>query len=279
MPILRINLTPARPASVAKALRQLFPDEFIGKSLQGGEWSFLFVEDFSDTDRARAVILGEEVVDLPSEFEIPEDVTEPDVPKIYALAKEEAKEKHFHNINYNTELIQPLYRTDTFGEPGLLTKVEWYSDLAKTDLVLVVDRVYTVQPGIGLVAKSTTRTWINNDDTPHELIKDLGTVPYTPSASRSATKRRRQNVIDSLEQDVIGLLAQSGGDFAQGIELAQRFLAELAAPIDVFYKSGYTVDLINLISQPEVQEMYPFLVAEVQPGVTVAQFIASSLTY
>ena len=275
----QIRLTPENPANAVKSLRQLFPEEFIGQSVRGGAWTFLFVDGFSDIDRARSVILGEEVVVLPIEFEIPEDVNAPDVPKIYALAREEAKEKHFHNINYNTELAQPLYRTDTFGEPGLLTKVEWYSDLAKTDLVLVVDRVYTVQQGIGLVAKSTTRTWINNDNTPHELIKDLGTVPYTPSASRSATKRRRQNVIDSLEQDVIGLLAQSGGDFAQGIELAQRFLAELAAPIDVFYKSGYTVDLINLISQPEVQEMYPFLVAEVQPGVTVAQFIASSLTY
>ena len=275
----QITLIPADPINVTRKLFHVFPEEFIGTSVQGSAWTFLFREGFSDVDRAEAVVLGDEVVKLPIEFEIPEDVNAPDVPKIYALAKEEAKEKHFHNINYNTELAQPLYRTDTFGEPGLLTKVEWYSDLAKTDLVLVVDRVYTVQPGIGLVAKSTTRTWINNDDTPHELVKNLGTVPYTPSASRSATKRRRQNVIDSLEQDVIGLLAQSGGDFAQGIELAQRFLAELAAPIDVFYKSGYTVDLINLISQPEVQEMYPFLVAEVQPGVTVAQFIASSLTY
>ena len=275
----QITLIPADPINVTRKLFHVFPEEFIGTSVQGSAWTFLFREGFSDVDRAEAVVLGDEVVKLPIEFEVPEDVNAPDVPKIYALAKEEAKEKHFHNINYNTELAQPLYRTDTFGEPGLLTKVEWYSDLAKTDLVLVVDRVYTVQPGIGLVAKSTTRTWINNDDTPHELVKNLGTVPYTPSASRSATKRRRQNVIDSLEQDVIGLLAQSGGDFAQGIELAQRFLAELAAPIDVFYKSGYTVDLINLISQPEVQEMYPFLVAEVQPGVTVAQFIASSLTY
>ena len=133
-------------------------------------------------------------------------------------------------------------------------------------------------PVVGLVSKRTVRTWINNDGSENPLKKDLGEIPYSPSGSRSATKRRRENVIDSLEQNVIALLAQGGGG-AAAVGLAQSFLVDLSADIDAFYKSGSEQRIVDRLQTGELDESYPFLTQQIQPGVTVVDFIVSQLTY
>lgn len=267
------------PQDITEKLVAVFGDKYIGSSFDGSAWAFKFAEDFVETSRAQGIIDGTESPAVAVEFAVPDDLDAPGVPKIYALALSEARDKHFHNIDYKRELTSPLFRRDFFEVPGLLTRIEWFRDEQLTDKVLVVSREYTTVPVVGITAKRTIRTWINNDGTENALAKDLGSVPYSPSGARAATKRRRENVIDSLEQDVITLLTSAGGDVQASIDLAQAFLVDLSADIDAFYKSGSIARITERLADASVLAAYPFLSTELQPGVTVGAYIVGALNY
>jgi hypothetical protein len=115
--------------------------------------------------------------------------------KIVGLAREEAKKKHFHNINYEIDVVESLYPKRTF-KFGALVNVEWYSDPELTDLVLDVDMTYNYDVLGFAVDREVTRTWIKNDGTPHEDVK-VTTKDYTINPQDQldeAITRRTNNV-------------------------------------------------------------------------------------
>jgi hypothetical protein len=90
--------------------------------------------------------------------------------KILIFAKEEAKNKHFHNIDYTIELDRNLVpkRHFVFGE---LRKVDWFSDPEMTDLVLTTEYVYT-RNALGFAeSRVSTRTWYMTNGEPHPRQK------------------------------------------------------------------------------------------------------------
>lgn len=157
--------------------------------------------------------------------------------KIHVLAKDEARDKHPHNINYKTELKQALYPKRTFVQ-GELQKVEWYCDQAATDKVLETSMTY-VRDAFGFAtSRTTTRTWFRQDGTSFEepkVTEKIYTLNYNDQIVEG--KRRRQNIVDGIQLPVMGMLVEvlhptpqvqvllMGRDFLDRMELYfQRFI-------------------------------------------------------
>lgn len=89
-----------------------------------------------------------------------------EVPKICALYKGDMFSKHFHSMNYKTELSSNLYPKMTFSF-GALTNVKWYSDEALTDIVLNVDVTYNYDVLGFATDRTVVRTWFMINDEAH----------------------------------------------------------------------------------------------------------------
>lgn len=205
-------------------------------------------------------------------------------PLIVSLAKHEAKEKHFHNIDYKKEIDHKLQMTVTFAEPGLMTKAELFSDDAKTINVLDVEREYDIDAVSGkIIKKKTVRKYYNEDGSLNPEFKDTGWYTYTEEESRAATHRRRVNITNKLEADMLNLLVQAaGGDAAQqaqNVAGGAAFMKALAPAINVFHLSGDISDIVTFVSDAGNQAVFTFLTDEVAPGVQAYQFIIAGVTY
>lgn len=212
------------------------------------------------------------------------DVNSYSVPRIIRLARYEAKEKHFHNIDYKKELENKLQMTVTFSEPGLMTQADLFEDEAKTIPVLSVKREYNIDATSGkIVAKKTTREYYNENGTINNYIKDTGWYNYTDEESRAATHRRRVNITNKLEADLLAMLVAGaqGNAEAEAANIAggAMFMKALTPAVSVFHLSGDISDIVSYVSNTVNQTTYPFLLADVAPGVKAYQFIIAGVTY
>jgi hypothetical protein len=198
-------------------------------------------------------------------------------PKISRLVKNK-NNKHFHDIDYTLELNTVLHRTEYFGEKGLLTKVEYYGDLDKTDKVLEFNRTYIHNPVQGVTHKHTKRTYYNVDGTVNSSISDKGLYKYTENQSRKATLRRRENIIFNIEKVIIQVIIDESPDqdLNSNMILASEFVSEISTSKNNFISSGNPTSLLTKIA---TSTNYPFLTWEVSEGVSVEQFINSEVIY
>lgn len=208
----------------------------------------------------------------------------PKEPRIIALQIDDSG-AHFHKINYKKDLVLSLQKTITFGDPGLMTLAEYFEDKEKTIRVLNVSRQYQIDPLSGkLIAKKTTRVYFNEDDSENEEIKQPESwYFYTPEESRNATHRRRTNITNKLEADMLNLLVQSaGGDptaTQASVQLGAAFIAELSPAINTFHLSGNTQAIVDFLNFEGTMAAYQFLSAPIAPGVTAKDFIIAGVTY
>jgi len=206
-----------------------------------------------------------------------------DQPRIVALQIDD-QGQHFHKINYKKDLIKTLQKTVIFGQPGLLTEATFYEDDEKTIPVLQVTREYQSDSVTGkLLKKRTKRKHWNEDGTENTEIKDGGWYTYTPEESRAATHRRRENITNKLESDMLDLLSSSAqGDpevEEQNIAAGAAFMAALSPEITKFHLSGKKDGIEAFVSNTMNHTLYPFLLADVAPGVKAYQFIIAGVTY
>ena len=123
--------------------------------------------------------------------------------KIYSIAKEEAKYKHFHNIDYKKELSQSLIPKRTVVQ-GEVTQVDWYKsldgDMNPVDLVLKVEVAYTRDASGFATSRVTTRTWYNEDESEHAEKKITNKYYFVnPSDMIDEGLRRRKLLVNSLQ--------------------------------------------------------------------------------
>lgn len=208
---------------------------------------------------------------------------EPGAPRIVALQLEQ-EEKHFHKINYKKDINVALQKTITFGQPGLVTKADLFEDEAKTILILSVEREYDIEASTGkLLRKKTTRKYYCEDGSVHPETKDVGWYTYTGEESRAATHRRRVNVTNKLEDDMLEILkAAAGGNSTQeeaNIAAGALFLGALSPALNVFHISGDSSGIVNFVSDTNNQTTYTFLLADIGGGVLAHQFISAGVTY
>lgn len=175
------------------------------------------------------------------------NATEYTYPKIYNLVDSSLADKHFHSINYKTELTSNLHPKRTFSK-GELIKVEWYSDTDLTDLVLIVDVNYTRGELTLSTERTTTRTWINTDnqENPNKKIT-LKKYSISPVLMYKEAAVRRSNVIEELKYNLITLLSSDGSKtVAESAETGRLIMNSHKTAIDN-YIQNYSLDLLTNI--------------------------------
>ena len=129
-------------------------------------------------------------------------------PKVYQLSSPK-KEMHFHDLNYNMELDISLYPKRTMVQ-GEVTHVDWYADELLTNKVIEVDVAYVRDANGFAVSRTTTRTWINGNDTPNPDVK-VTHKNYTINSIEQINegKRRRGNIVNSIQIPTMGLMMEA----------------------------------------------------------------------
>lgn len=201
-------------------------------------------------------------------------------PKIFDYLVD--KGKPLHSIDHNIDLTITPRKKEVYGttlaEKGLLKKKEYYSDDAFSDLLFYIDYDYQKDAFGYLTHQSVKLTWINKDNQDNSLIKDKGFNQLSPSESRIATRKRRESVVYMLESSLIELLMAAPGG-AENLQTGAEFMAAASPSIEKFYNSGLPDDVAAFVNDSGTQATYPFLLMEVTPGYTVAQFIIDGVTY
>lgn len=200
-------------------------------------------------------------------------------PVVVGLARGEAAGKHFHNIDYKTELTSKLQRRDTLTH-GLLVKVEFFADVAKTERVLTVDRKYNLDPAFGLVSKRTVRTYYCVDGFPHLETKDGGEYFYTPAENMAGVARYRENIVNEIKSAMMNSLpslAPSAEAFNTLYDDGNSLMADLYPSISRYIASGNYQTIIDYVLSAEGVSAHPLLLAPINETINVAGFIAYSL--
>jgi len=149
--------------------------------------------------------------DLVSNF-LDNDV-ELQIPKIISIAKAEAKSKHFHNIDYKKELTQALIPLRTVSQ-GEVTQVRWFKSLdtqmQPVDMVIKVDISYQRDATGFATSRTTTRTWINEDETENSELK-VTTKYYfvNPSDMIDEGLRRRKLLVSSVQIPTLTFMSEA----------------------------------------------------------------------
>lgn len=133
--------------------------------------------------------------------------------KIYDMAKEEARFKHFHNIDYKKELTSALIPKRTVVK-GEVTEVCWFksldAEMKPTDLVIKVNIAYQRDATGFATSRVTTRTWINKDDS-ENTDKKLTTKYYfvNPSDMIDEGLRRRKLLVNDLQIPTMTFMSEA----------------------------------------------------------------------
>ena len=200
-------------------------------------------------------------------------------PKIFDLAKKEARDKHIHNLDYKTELTQSLYpkRNMVQGEVQL---VEWFSDQALTDKILKVDIAY-VRDALGFaLERTTTRTWINKDESENSDTK-VTHKRYDINLYEQLIEgqRRRQNLANEVSMNVLAQMhVVLNGVYTPDVitQKGRDFLLLHTVAWTEFVKSSHQQILTDVALPDLVHDEW--LDQDMVPGTTIRQYIINEMT-
>lgn len=187
------------------------------------------------------------VDDLVLNFE--DQNVEPSAPLIYQYAKAEAKNKHFHNIQYKTELTVRLQKQSVI-EKGEMLKVTWFRNMEYQTINGLPTRVYDTPvletvtswtrdaSGFAIYKNPPVRTWFNEDGTRNEETKVMDDPYfYEDHEQIDEGEKRRSLIIKTIQKKVLSLMAEvlipTGYSIANIILMGRTFMDE------------YSLDFIN----------------------------------
>lgn len=159
--------------------------------------------------------LSQENKDLVNSTKMAFADSDPDqkTPKIYDIVKGEARHKHHHNIDYKKEVLGALIpvRAVTKGE---VTKVDWYyslnAQMQPENLVLTVDISYTRDASGFALNRTTTRTWVNRDDSNNSETKITPKFYFVnPSDMIAEGYRRRKLLVQSIQIPTLTFMTEA----------------------------------------------------------------------
>lgn len=243
-------------------------------------------------------------------FKTYEEGESSDIYKIYQYVTPETKENIQdytippHGIDYKRQLIPTLYKKPTFDK-GFLIKVEYYTIMETSynnvlkirehnyyDKVLEVDVEYNFGDDRYISDRKTTRTWWTQDDKPSPF-KKITTKKYTVSEGILEGKRRRTNIIDHTQFDVVGLILQTelaklqmGGtplatNADEAEELGLPFIRSNANAIVEFIEYGINLGSDGnssiLIDAVTNDNTHGWLDNQIQQGYTIRDYIVDRL--
>jgi len=200
-------------------------------------------------------------------------------PKICGIAKAEAHTKHFHNINYKTEVRETLYPKRDFVE-GELRTIEWFSDEALTDLIIRVDVAYTRDTAGFALHRTTTRTWYHINGTPNPETK-ITHKSYTININEMIQEgiKRRSNIVDLMKINALGMMQQvltSTHTPEEIIGLGRDFLLLHKNVMNAFIDESHKQIVIDIGAADAAHDFW--LDQDMMPGVTFRGYMISQLS-
>ena len=184
-------------------------------------------------------------------------------------------------IDYRVAPNPRLHRKQTFSK-GVLVRVTYYAEatvqpdgtVAYNDPVVEEVYDYVRDAANFALERTLTITWFRADGTPHPTTKKLRKV-YDRQASLREGKRRRRNVVDSLQGMVARLLVGSAapGQEQAALDQGRAFMGQYQKEIVNFVEAGLP-DLANAVAV----DTTAFLDVEIAPGVTVRDNILDELS-
>jgi len=111
---------------------------------------------------------------------------------------------HGHNYKSSLSSGDSLFPKE-FLVRGELQKTEWYSDKQMTDLVLIVEFIYTRDMLGFATERKSIRTWIREDGSEHPNKKTKEKT-YSDLAQIREGVTRRGNIYKGLQKPVLGML-------------------------------------------------------------------------
>lgn len=178
--------------------------------------------------------------------------------------------------NYVSGLSIKLYPERLFSNDGVLHTVNWYADEAFTDLILKSEMVYVRDADDIAQRRTTTRTWICENESEHAIQK-ISEKVYSDEEALDEGVRKRQNVINMIQIPIIGMI------------MATESIAQSAAlDIGNVFLEDYAVELNSFIQTPRQNALSTRLIAEtgyawldnvaIPPSTTIRDYILSRVT-
>lgn len=209
------------------------------------------------------------------------DAPDPKEPRVLDLAPGVAT-SNFHTINYVSSLEGRLHPKLTFHRGVLVEKV-FYKDLSvdpETQVFTytqpVVRETFAYQRDVKGFAQSRLQTiqWVNRDGTYNDRTKTRVKV-YTPQESIGETHRRRSNILDQMQVEMLALLqAYAGMTQAEAIAEGQSFYSSLSTEIALYRDIGEHTTLWQSIWDMTGRT---WLDAEIAPSFAVRDHLISRI--
>jgi hypothetical protein len=183
-------------------------------------------------------------------------------------------------IDFGVGLTTRLHEQVTVMFRGEVRQVGFFAPDNHTDEIVRETMVY-VRSANGLaVSRTTTRTWFREDGTAHPVAK-VTTKDYAadPVHQMQEGARRRQNVVDRLTIDVLGMLmaTQTAGDVAAAETIGAGFMLTHSSAVTTYLRTGANALLQAEVTADTAAWLDNDLAALGMGGVTIRQAIVASL--
>jgi len=204
--------------------------------------------------------------------------------KIYGCMRNPAYDKSEYPcaVNFKTDLMYRLHPKNTFTA-GVLTKIEYYKDYDGTtysDKILEEIIEYTYDSANLATSRTTSIYWYYTDESQSENCKTLLKY-YTPTESIQESQRRRQNILDSLQLAIVGLIMQTESvDMATAMNLGAIFLDAYEHETKSWIITPNLYALQNRLNAEVTGETdYQWLFNPIGGGLTVRDYMLSQINY
>ena len=175
------------------------------------EIRFTLSEELTEEEDSSLDSLIENFLDNDPEFAMP---------LIISYAKAEAATKHFHNINYKTELTVRLQKQSIILK-GELQKVTWFRYMEYQTINGIPTRVYSVPvlktetswlrdaSGFAIAKNPPVRTWYNEDGTENSEVKVMDDPYYYEDFEQiDEGVKRRTLLVKAIQKPTQMLIAE-----------------------------------------------------------------------
>lgn len=202
------------------------------------------------------------------------------------------------SIDYKKEIDGRLHPKYTFDSKGWLTQCEYFRNLeisqnqqnftiyTYSDPILLYTATYSIKPDGYVGYRTVTRKWYRLDGTLDTDAK-ITVKYYEPLEARKEAIRRRQNLINNLIIETVGLIMMTNPNELTTTLIAEKdaipFMEEISVGISKYYEYGNTTDtqgnpckLIQDITTSQYTRLNAY-VPGTNDTVTIRQYIISRL--
>lgn len=209
--------------------------------------------------------------------------------KLIRLIPELMELGHFQAIDFKRELTLRnlrLHREDVIVK-GERTESKWWGDvtinqttgaLEFSDLFVREDYVFTRDANNLALYRTHDVIWICDDDTEHPDKKVMPTKFYSVLDRMAEGKRRRRNIVDRLEYDMIGWIAVTESVDPLTAADMGRALFQILSADATRYLDVQDMAITTTIQDDTTTTWLDNVIAAGPPAVTIRAALIDSLT-